>query len=175
MDEEREVFIIGEITFPGAPALNEALTTHLKSIGNCKIIVYGNEGTTPHFHVKSKTNNFETCLCIDEPRYFKHGHIQGSLTDDQLEELDKFLAKKNKKVPDRTNWQSVRDSWNYSDNEASVDNSLKEMKYGNANHTPPKDEEEEKELKNIRKVKSKKDKKKKGLKESTWLSNSLVD
>lgn len=126
---KQEVFIIGEIYF-GEETIMEAYgPIYLEAIGNCKIYVYGNEGTIPHFHLISENGKFETCICIKEAKYFKHGKKNGTLTKKQKEELNHFLEQINKKVPDRTNWEATRDAWNFSNDTNIISMKIKKPDY----------------------------------------------
>lgn len=117
---EIEIFMLGSIDFEGE-ALNEAQgPINFESAGECKIFIYGNEGRIPHFHIKGMHNKFECCIKICKAEYFDHGYKTGHLSKKDLEKLDKFLDKKNKKFPDKTNWEVARAFWNSAENEGSA-------------------------------------------------------
>ena len=116
---ELEELLIGELDLDLG---NEILDEHklgdanLKSkLGTCGIYVYNNEGQIPHFHIKSKNNEWECCVEIYRPLYFNHGSKQGKLNNKQCELLDEWLKKK--VFPfNITNWESISLSWDNSQN-----------------------------------------------------------
>ena len=114
---ELEELLIGEIDF-GNEILDEQKLggVNLKSkLGTCGIYVYNNEGQIPHFHIKSKNNDWECCIEIYRPLYFNHGTKQGRLNNKQCELLDEWLKKK--VFPfNITNWESISLSWDNSEN-----------------------------------------------------------
>ena len=66
-------------------------------IGECDIIVNPEDEenkTFPHFHIKSKSNDFETCIGIYEAKYYNHDKIVGVLSDKQIDILNKVLIDK---------------------------------------------------------------------------------
>lgn len=130
-NEEIEVFMLGEIDFEGAP-LNEAQgPINLESAGECKIFIYGNEGRIPHFHIKGMNNKFECCIKICEADYFDHGYKTDHLSKKDLKKLDEFLNKKNKKFPEKTNWEVARAFWNSAENEGQAPENGKKPVYAN--------------------------------------------
>lgn len=78
--------------------------------GICKVFVYDIEGPIPHFHLKSK--NFETCIKIYEPEYFKHDGKEGELNSNQRKKLDDWLSEKSSDNKYKTNWEEISDYWN---------------------------------------------------------------
>ncbi len=167
--DEIEVFMLGEIDFEGS-SLNEAQgPINFKSGGGeCKIFIYGSEGRIPHFHIKGMNNDFECCIKICKAEYFDHGYKTDHLSKKDLEKLDEFLNKKNKKFPEKTNWEVALAFWNSAENEGQAPENCKKPVYANIGDSSGEDEEKSNENK-----KNKKGKKKKGLKESHWLSESL--
>ena len=56
--------------------LNEQMLLEMAEIGRFdgyKIMIYGNEGPIPHFHVEHKEKNLSVCVRIDKAEYFSHG------------------------------------------------------------------------------------------------------
>lgn len=68
-------------------------------VQNATIWVYGKESTNPHFHIKSNDKKFvETCIRLDDNRYFNHGYKTGTLTNDEIKSLIEVLNKPFKKT-----------------------------------------------------------------------------
>ena len=84
-------------------------------LGICGIYVYNNEGQIPHFHIKTKNNNWECCIEIYKPLYFDHGIQQGKLNNKQCELLDTWMNKKSTLLP-VTNWDMIDALWVTSQN-----------------------------------------------------------
>lgn len=86
-----------------------------KSIGECKIEIYPNEGQVPHFHIYNLTKTFQTCICIYSNNYFSHGgKYKDKFNSRQCEQLNEWLANKNKNsyVGVITNWAMIEALWN---------------------------------------------------------------
>lgn len=83
----------------------------LKSLGECNIYVYANEGTIPHFHIISRSENFECCICIYEPLYFDHGYKAGKLNAKQRKQMNNWLKKKYNTLQKETNWEMIKLYW----------------------------------------------------------------
>lgn len=79
------------------------------TIGKVAIIVYGDEGPVPHFHIESK--DFNCCVCIFNNKYFDHGIHQDTLNRKQLKELDSFMRNKCSLEEKITNWEAVKILW----------------------------------------------------------------
>lgn len=78
-------------------------------IGECKIYVYSNEGTIPHFHlIKDK---FESCICIYESLYFNHGLKQSRLNSKQRKILNNWLDLPSIPNPKISNWDMLHIAW----------------------------------------------------------------
>lgn len=94
----------------------------LKDIGVCEIVVHGSEGPVPHFHLKSKSSKFETCIRIDKADYFLHGKYKDKLTNStQKKVLDQVLrstaiVKDSILKEDATVWDTVCLSWKLASN-----------------------------------------------------------
>lgn len=87
------------------------ITTPLKKWGKCDLIVWPDEGTIPHFHVKSTTTGKEACVCIFEPKYFNHKEYHTTMGKKEREELDAFLKKKPSPKKDETYWDVLKAAW----------------------------------------------------------------
>ena len=111
-----EVWYIGTIIFPDT-LLQEAefsgkTRLNLKSLGECKVEVYSNEGTIPHFHIFKPDHSFETCICIYSPNFFPHGlKYEGVLNSSQCKILDKYLRQPSKQDPEFSVWRVIRLYW----------------------------------------------------------------
>lgn len=111
-DSREEPKCIGEINFEDY--LNEDSIGDLnlgKSIGSCKVYVYSNEGTIPHFHLFNKDKSFECCICIYEPLYFNHGFKTGILNSKQCRILNEWLEQPNIHMNKITNWELIDTLW----------------------------------------------------------------
>ena len=91
-------------------------TIDFSTAGNCKIEVYGKEGSIPHFHITNKSINFECCLCIYEPLYFNHGSKTDKLSKKELKILDTWLREKNDEFTVYTRWEVICILWKMSEN-----------------------------------------------------------
>lgn len=114
---ELEELLIGELDL-GNEILDEQKLgdANLKSkLGTCEIYIYNNEGQIPHFHIKSKNNDWECCIEIYRPLYFNHGTKQGKLNNKQCELLDTWMNKKSTLLP-VTNWDMIDALWMTSQN-----------------------------------------------------------
>lgn len=106
--------------------LNEITGVNLgENLGKCSIVVRGNEGPIPHFHIvgscKSKVRgvkgNFESCICIYKPLYFNHGKYQDILTKKQKEKLNEWLMQPSQyQQISGTNWDVLCVGWALADN-----------------------------------------------------------
>ena len=116
---ELEESFIGELDLDlGNEILDEQKLgdVNLKSkLGTCGIYVYNKEGQIPHFHIKSKNNEWECCIEIYRPLYFNHGTKQGRLNNKQCELLDTWMNKKSTLLP-VTNWDMIDALWATSQN-----------------------------------------------------------
>lgn len=82
-----------------------------KYVGTTDINVYTNEGPIPHFHIESKSEGFDCCICIFEAYYFSHGSHTDTLNSKQKKQLDNFLSEKSKFNRKLSNWEFIRDAW----------------------------------------------------------------
>ena len=116
---ELEESFIGELDLDiGNEILDEQKLgdVNLKSkLETCGIYVYNKEGQIPHFHIKSKNNEWECCIEIYRPLYFNHGTKQGKLNNNQCELLDTWMNKKSTLLP-VTNWDMIDALWATSQN-----------------------------------------------------------
>ena len=71
-------------------------TIKLTGLGDCDIIIKGSSEKyrTPHFHLVSKDNNFETTICIYDNRYFSK-EAKDKLNDQQSKELEDAVKEVN--------------------------------------------------------------------------------
>ena len=112
-----EVWHIGTIIF--AESLLETeysgnTRLNLKSIGECKIEVYTNEGSIPHFHLFNKDKTFETCICVYSNNYFAHGgKYLDKLSTKQCSILDEYLRQPSKQDKNISVWNAIRLSWEF--------------------------------------------------------------
>lgn len=80
-------------------------------LGFCSIDVYPNEGQIPHFHIKSKSENWETCIEIYRSKYFTHGSKIGKLNGKQSRLLNEWLQKPNIDYGNISNWKLIHNFW----------------------------------------------------------------
>lgn len=112
-DSREEPKLIGELNLSTEELLYEDCVGRINfsnNIGECKIYVYSNEGTIPHFHIISK-NNQESCICIYEPLYFNHGSKVMRLNSKQRKELDNWLNQLSDVNRSNTNWDIIDIAW----------------------------------------------------------------
>ena len=86
----------------------------LSGIGECRITIYSEPGSIPHFHVISgnpQHPEWETCIELLSSSYFHHGGKRGELNTKQRKELIKFLNTKNIELS-LSNWQATVVLWN---------------------------------------------------------------
>jgi hypothetical protein len=108
-DSREEPKIIGILDLSTEIITNEDCTGRINfpnGIGECKICVYSNEGTIPHFHVIG-SDNFECCPCIYYAVYFNHGLKQGKLSSKQRKILNNWLDSPSIAQPKLTNWEGI--------------------------------------------------------------------
>ena len=112
--EAIEIMTIGIINFGDFDIRENTIDiVHFgKGLGDCKIQVYSNEDIIPHFHIISKNNKFECCVCIFEPLYFNHGSKVEKLDSNQRKTLNKWLSDPSDViVGNLTNWENIVLSW----------------------------------------------------------------
>ena len=120
---DMEEFLICDINLSTDEIVNEALvgTIHFPRIGDCKISVYGKEGKYPHFHIYSRANNFECCVCIFQSAYFSHGNKNGELTAKQKCILNDYLKSPKNNIKDLSIWKYAALGWNSTNPQQSRD------------------------------------------------------
>ena len=131
MNSNIETAYIGTIIFDDA--LNEAEVSgktnrpSFKSIGECKVEVYSNEGNIPHFHMYNLSNTFNTCICIYSANYFSHGNkYTDKLSSSQRKQLDKWLLSIPKDpISNMTNWAGIVFIWEHMNPDCNFSNSRK--------------------------------------------------
>ena len=131
--EPTEYMTIGSVDFGNFDIRENTIDTiHFgKGLGDCKIQVFNNEGLIPHFHITSKSENFECCVCIFEPLYFNHGSKNRKLDTTQRKQLNKWLSSlSNVVVGNLTNWENIVLSWqNLGNNMKCVPKLIKQPDY----------------------------------------------
>ena len=153
---------IGSLDLSQAPLDEVSVGRHSfpDGLGECKLYVYGGERNIPHFHIESSDGKFICCVKIYEPYYFIHPGKEGTLNSAQREELDKYLRTFYKtpvggiKI---TIWQMICIDWNNA----------------NPNYAVFKNNATQPDYNKLTEEKPPKDKKKTGLKESSWLSETI--
>lgn len=109
-----EVLLVGNIDFEDVFNEQEIGRINTKSIGECKVEIYPNEGSIPHMHIYNKDKSFDTCVCIYSNNYFSHGGKNKSkFTSKQCKEFNKWMTELNNNFdPPTTNWQAIKSLWN---------------------------------------------------------------
>jgi len=97
--------------------LNEQLLLEMAEIGRIdgyKILIYGSEGPTQHFHVENKEKKISSCVKICEDGYFSHGTHKDTLDNKLVKKLKEFLNAPHKFFGKHgyTNWQIICIYWN---------------------------------------------------------------
>lgn len=84
-----------------------------KSIGPCKVEIYGGEGDVPHMHVFNINKTFEACICIYSNHYFAHGgKYSDKFTSKQSKEFNEWIKQTNSKAPMlASNWEAAAFLW----------------------------------------------------------------
>ena len=99
-----------EINFDDIIIEDNVSKLNLKRLGECKILIYSNEGPLPHFHLQSKNDEFKTCICIYSAHYFAHGEAyRGTLNSGQRNQLDAYLRSRVKN--NMTIWEQIANFW----------------------------------------------------------------
>ena len=111
------IYLLGSINFDDSINEQEIEDKNrrfkLKSIGECKVEVYGSEGPIPHMHVFNSDKSFETCICIYSNNYFAHGaKYNNKFTAKQCKEFNDWMKQRNTKAPMITsNWEAAVFLW----------------------------------------------------------------
>ena len=109
-----EVYELGRITFSEElleHEVNNGKRVNFNSIGECKIEVYPNEGSIPHFHLSSIDKKFESCICIYSNNFFSHGgKYRDTLSAKQCNQLNDYL-KSEARLQRFTIWDSISLIW----------------------------------------------------------------
>ena len=97
---------------------------------NYEVIIWTNDnGKVPHFHLRDSNTHgeeFHTCICINEAKYFLHTGKEDKLNAKGRRELSDFLNSKSnaKRFESFTNWQIVLTLWNMNNSDVLVDEDL---------------------------------------------------
>lgn len=87
--------------------------------GSCDVYIRDNEGKNiPHLHLIGP-NKFETCICLNEPKYFNHNGVKHRpfANRKQINSFDDFMRKApspslSKRYPEaRTNFELCCKAW----------------------------------------------------------------
>lgn len=97
--------------------MNEELLLEMAEIGRFngyRILVYGNEGPIPHFHIDNNEKNIHACLKILEDNYFYHGNYKDKIPSNMKEDIRDFLKSPHKffGAYGFNNWQIICVYWN---------------------------------------------------------------
>lgn len=130
-DSRDEPKLIGSLNLSTEELLYEDCTGGINfpnEVGECRICVYSNEGTIPHFHIIDK-NNFECCICIYEAKYFNHGNKQGKLNSKQRKLLNTWMSQPSSVDKSVTNWQVINIAWRIGNDDKYVPKNPKQPNY----------------------------------------------
>ena len=83
----------------------------------CMIVVYGEDGESPHFHIEYKDLKKYCCISIDNASYYNHENDTGDcLSDSELAELVQWLRSDSKEFSminvKLSNYQNICILWN---------------------------------------------------------------
>ena len=86
---------------------------NVKSVGECIIEIYFNEGKIPHFHIYNKDHSFESCIRIYENMYFSHGGKYRSVFNkSQCKQLNEYLKQPCPKFFNKLSiWEVIAGYW----------------------------------------------------------------
>lgn len=94
------------------------------------VFVWTNDpGHIPHFHVRDKDLNIDSCVMINENRYFEHGTHTGKLNSKQRKALNDFLKEKNDNYFGLLNYQVVIAVWNSNNSNTKVNKNQQQSDY----------------------------------------------
>ena len=127
--QEAEFYEIGSLESTDSILLIEDAIGRrsFSKLGELKILVYTNEGTIPHFHLKSSSSNWETCIELLKPKYFHYGKKNKVLNSKQCRELDDFMRSPNKIYDILSNWKACLFLWSIGNNYSII--ITKDIKY----------------------------------------------
>lgn len=115
--KDPEFYLLGTINFTNSINEQEVVQKNqrfkTKSIGECKVEIYPNEGPVPHMHVYNNDKSFESCICVYSNNYFAHGgKYTSKFSSKQCREFNEWMKNQNTKFPGNiTNWQAVAFAW----------------------------------------------------------------
>lgn len=116
-NKENIIYLLGNIEFTD-PINEQEIEDGDKrfksaSIGQCKVEIYGSEGSIPHMHIFNVNKSFNTCICIHSNNYFSHGgKYRDKFTSKQCKEFNNWLKKINSKfIGNLTNWEVAAGLW----------------------------------------------------------------
>lgn len=108
--------------------------SRLGYVGEYEVYVNTNDsGKIPHFHLRKADdwNEFHTCICILEPKYFHHGNKQDVLNSKQRKELQAFMESKPKYAHEENNWYRLVVLWNENNSDVEIPDSVVQPDYRN--------------------------------------------
>ena len=111
-DKDICIYHIGSFIFDNVILEEELNRLSMSNIGELKVLVYSNEGPIRHFHLKSSSSNWETCIELLKPKYFHHGKNNKILNSKQCRELDDFMRSPCSFNENQTNWEMALSLWN---------------------------------------------------------------
>ena len=78
------------------------------------ICIFDDEGPVPHLHIldiQTKGNEFNCCVRLDEPEYFRHGKKKDKLNSRLKKEFILFMMETNKEF-EISNYDVIVKLWN---------------------------------------------------------------
>lgn len=97
-------------------ALNEEELGRVSNTDEPVINVYGNEGNLPHLHFKNK--RVESCIRLDEPKYFCHKPHHDGLNAQERKWFLNWIQR---------NWVACVNLWNKDTIQEKISNDIKNM------------------------------------------------
>lgn len=92
--------------------------------GNLEVYVWTDDaGKIPHVHVRDSNSqgmNFETCVRLDKPEYFLHGHYTDKMNHKQRKVFADFMRAKPIKAHFNTNYEFAVEMWNTNNSSTDV-------------------------------------------------------
>lgn len=123
-NEENE-HILGTITFSEILNEDEVVATNehgknskrpsLYGVGDCKISVYGGEGTIPHMHIYNHAGTFKSCVCLYTNQQFPHDEYRDILISKQCKNLDEYMRRPYSGDPSISTWKAAVALWKRDD------------------------------------------------------------
>ena len=88
-------------------------------IDHFEVIIWTNDsGRIPHVHIVSP--EFDCCVRLDKPEYFKHGHHTDTLNSRQRKAFYEFMCSTQEEGDTLTNYEFAVRNWNTNNSETKI-------------------------------------------------------